>query len=232
MFVIYLKGLVIGFSIAAPVGPIGVLCMQRSLERGRVVGLATGMGAAAADAVYGCVAAFGLAAFSAALMSGGNWLRGVGGLFLLWLGVQIFRSHPADKAASAGGGAQAGGSLLRAFASTFVLTLTNPMTILSFAAIFAGLGVGTGATRWESGLLVAGVFCGSAAWWLTPVHYGKPAAPSACRPADAGQQGMRRIGRRVRRGCVGVAGLAHFRLEARLSPGTMSPCFREMHKSI
>ncbi|MGE4298569.1 MAG: LysE/ArgO family amino acid transporter [Desulfovibrionaceae bacterium] len=171
MLPIYLKGLVIGFSIAAPVGPIGVLCMQRSLERGRVVGLATGMGAAAADAVYGFVAAFGLAAFSAALVSGGGWLRGVGGLFLLWLGVRIFRSRPADKAACVAGGESNGTRrmdvLLRAFASTFVLTLTNPMTILSFAAIFAGLGVGTGATRWESVTLVAGVFCGSAAWWLT-----------------------------------------------------------------
>lgn len=156
------KGVALGFSIAAPVGPIGVLCIRRTLADGRIVGLVTGLGAATADAFYGGVAGFGLSLVTGLLVSGQNGLRGIGGLFLCYLGIKTFLAKPAEQAA----GAKARG-LGSAFASTFFLTLTNPMTILSFAAMFAGLGaVGKGKSGATMTLLVLGVFLGSALWWL------------------------------------------------------------------
>jgi len=156
------RGLVLGFSIAAPVGPIGVLCIRRTLAEGRAAGLATGLGAAVADAFYGAIAAFGLTAVSGALVHQQMWVRLLGGVFLLYLGVRTWRARPAEREADA-----TSSSLLGAFASTFVLTLTNPMTILSFAAVFAGLGLGAGASDPASAIaLVLGVLAGSALWWL------------------------------------------------------------------
>ena len=161
-FPLFVRGLIIGFSIAAPVGPIGVLCIRRTLAEGRVAGLVSGLGAASADAVYGCVAAFGLTFVSDFLVGQTFWLGVVGGAFLCWLGVKTFLSKPSGQAAPASGGGLSG-----AYASTFLLTLTNPMTILSFAAIFAGLGLASlRGDRASAGLLVLGVFLGSAAWWL------------------------------------------------------------------
>src|SRR5919201_2008869 len=161
-FGFFLKGLVLGFSIAAPVGPIGVLCIRRSLAEGRVVGLVSGVGAATADALYGAVAAFGLTFVSALLVSQEFWLRVMGGAFLCYLGVKTFLTPPSAQPASTGGTGLAG-----AYTSTLFLTLTNPTTILSFAAIFAGLGVASSGGGYPSaGLLVLGVFAGSALWWL------------------------------------------------------------------
>lgn len=159
---ILLRGLVLGFSIAAPVGPIGVLCIRRTLAQGRLVGLVSGLGAATADTAYGLVAAFGLTAVSSLLVSQTVWLRVVGGLFLLYLGARTFLARPGERAA-----AVEGRGLLGAYASTLALTLTNPMTILSFVAIFAGLGLGeTAGDYGAAALLVLGVFLGSALWWL------------------------------------------------------------------
>jgi threonine/homoserine/homoserine lactone efflux protein len=158
----FLKGAVIGFSIAAPVGPIGLLCIRRSLAEGRLVGLFTGLGAATADTVYGGIAGFGLTAVSNVLVAYRVWLALVGGLFLCYLGIRTFISAPAKDGVSSrrpGFGS--------AYASTFLLTLTNPMTILSFVAIFAGLGLASGADYRGATMLVAGVFAGSAVWWLT-----------------------------------------------------------------
>ena len=158
----YLQGLLIGFSIAAPVGPIGVLCIRRTLADGRLAGLLSGLGAATADAMYGAVAGFGLTFVSGLLVSQQGALRLVGGLFLLWLGWQTLRSAPAERAAAA-----SGAGLLGAYTSTLLLTLTNPLTILSFVAIFAGVGLGsTGGNYLLAALLVLGVGSGSAAWWL------------------------------------------------------------------
>jgi len=155
------RGLVIGFSIAAPVGPIGVLCIRRTLADGRATGLAVGLGAATADAVYGAIAGFGLTAVSALLVRQQGVLRLVGGLFLCYLGLRTFLARPAEQAARAGGA-----GLIGAFTATFGLTLANPATILSFVAVFAGLGI-AGAGSWrEATVLVAGVFLGSALWWL------------------------------------------------------------------
>lgn len=157
-----LRGLIIGFSIAAPVGPIGVLCIRRTLAEGRVSGLVSGLGAATADAIYGCIAGFGLTFASSILVSQQVWLRLIGGLFLCYLGVKTFLARPAQEAASA-----EGRGLMGAYLSTFLLTLTNPITILAFAAIFAGLGVGGASRNYVSaGLLVSGVFLGSTLWWL------------------------------------------------------------------
>ena len=133
----FARGLVIGLAIAAPVGPIGLLCIRRSLADGFPLGFLTGLGAAAADGVYGAIAAFGLTAVSSFLVAQQRWLALGGGLALLWLGWQSIRRPPADTAADGGGNTSRAG----AFASTFVLTLANPATILSFVAVFAGLGL-------------------------------------------------------------------------------------------
>ncbi len=156
------RGLVIGFSIAAPVGPIGLLCIRRTLTDGRGAGLASGLGAATADAVYGAVAGFGLSAVSSFLLAQRAWLRLIGGALLCCLGLRIFLAKPASQAASARRGGLGG-----AFGSTLLLTLANPTTILSFVAVFAGLGVADrGGDYAAAGTLVLGVFTGSALWWL------------------------------------------------------------------
>jgi len=158
----FLRSLLIGFSIAAPVGPIGVLCIRRSLTEGRWTGLVTGLGAATADAFYGSIAAFGLTLVSSFLIGQASWIRLVGGLFLAYLGVKTLLSKPAERPAQAGGMNLAG-----AYSSTLLLTLTNPMTILSFAAIFAGLGAGLSGHGYGSAVsIVLGVFAGSSCWWL------------------------------------------------------------------
>jgi predicted secreted hydrolase len=157
-----LRGFLIGISIAAPVGPIGVLCIRRTLAYGLLVGFISGLGAAAADALYGSIAGFGLAFLAGFLVEQQIWLRLVGGIFLIYLGIKTFFARPARHEAQAQGEGRLG-----AFFSTFFLTLTNPMTILSFVAIFAGVGLGgqTGSYL-EAGVLVLGVFLGSACWWL------------------------------------------------------------------
>ncbi len=156
------RGLLIGFSIAAPVGPIGVLCIRRTLSEGRASGLISGLGAATADAFYGCVAAFGLKAVSDLFLNQQDWLRLAGGLFLCYLGVKTFLMKPATQASTA-----AVGDLVTAYLSTLFLTLTNPMTIVSFVWVFAAMGLGSSASNYgTAGLLVFGVFVGSALWWL------------------------------------------------------------------
>jgi threonine/homoserine/homoserine lactone efflux protein len=159
---ILLKGLIIGFSIAAPVGPIGVLCIRRTLAQGRAVGFLSGLGAATADAFYGSIAGFGLTFIASFLLDQQLWFSLIGGVFLCYLGGKTFLTPPAETAASV-----KGGGLLGAYGSTFFLTLTNPATILSFAAIFAGLGLAnTNQNYSTAGGLVLGVFLGSALWWL------------------------------------------------------------------
>lgn len=163
-FSFFLQGLLIGFSIAAPVGPIGVLCLRRTLAEGRAAGFLSGLGAATADAFYGCVAGFGLTFISSLLISQRVWIQSLGGGFLLYLGLKTFLVRPAERSASV---VSRGKSLMGYYLSTLFLTITNPMTILSFAAIFAAIGVvGTGQDYGYAGALVAGVFLGSALWWL------------------------------------------------------------------
>lgn len=157
-----LRGFLLGISIAAPVGPIGVLCIRRTLVNGRLTGWVSGLGAATADAIFGCIAGFGLTALATFFVSYQFWLRLGGGLFLCYLGIRAFRASPADPATS-----RPMDSLASAYSSTFFLTLTNPLTILSFAAVFAGLGLVDPAGNYlTAGLFVLGVFIGSASWWL------------------------------------------------------------------
>lgn len=180
----WLRGVVLGFSIAAPVGPIGVLCIRRTLADGCLIGFVSGLGAATADMFYGAVAAFGLRAVSDLLTGQRLWLHLLGGAFLCALGLRTLTRKPATlgNSAVAASGASRGQvmpgavplrprrhrlQLAGAYLSTLGLTLTNPATILSFAVIFAGLGVaGAQAGYLSAAALVAGVFCGSALWWL------------------------------------------------------------------
>lgn len=156
------RGLIIGFAIAAPVGPIGALCIRRTLAAGRASGFISGLGAATADGLYAATAAFGLTSISSHLVERQSLLHLVGGVFLLYLGSRIAIARPADTS-----GAAFEGGLLGAYASTFFLTLTNPITILSFAALFTSLGVtASGGSYGSAVLLTLGVFLGSAIWWL------------------------------------------------------------------
>ena len=166
MSAFFLKGLAFGFLLAATVGPMWVLCLRRTLAAGTRVGLASGMGIAAADAIYGAVAAFGLTAVSSLLLGQGFWLGLVGAAFLLWLGAKALLARPAPVETTLGAADASARGLAAAFLSTLGLTLANPPTILAFAAIFAGLGLASGADYGAAGAIVAGVFLGSAAWWV------------------------------------------------------------------
>ena len=158
-----LKGLVIGFSIAAPVGPIGVLCIRRSLAKGRLSGFATGLGAATADAFYGMIAGFGLTFISSLLLDKQLAFKIVGIAFLFFLGVKTFLEKPKDREIGEIGGK----TIIYDYLSTLFLTITNPVTIFSFAAVFAGLGLAQEKGNYLSAaLLVLGVFLGSLLWWL------------------------------------------------------------------
>ena len=158
------RGLLLGFSIAAVVGPIALLCLRRTLANGFLVGFVSGLGAATADGTYAGIAAFGISALAALLVDQRFWLRLIGGAFLLYLAVRTLRAAPPHADSSP----LRGGDLLVAYTSTLALTLSNPLTILSFAAIFAGLGLGTlgGGSRSSAAALVVGVFVGSTSWWL------------------------------------------------------------------
>ncbi len=157
----FLRGLLIGLSIAAVVGPMSILCIQRTLQRGQRYGLISGLGIATADAIYGCIAAFGLTLIAHFLVSQQFWIRLLGGLFLVYLGIKTVLSKPAERAATA----KASG-FISAYISTLLLTLTNPTTILSFVAIFAGIGVGGASKSYGSAIaVVLGVFSGSVLWW-------------------------------------------------------------------
>lgn len=160
---IFWQGLIVGLAIAAPVGPIAILCIRRTFAQGRMIGFVTGLGAATADALYGSIAGFGLTYLSSFLVQQQAWLRLAGGLFLLYLGVRTLFRRPAEVE-----GTKEAKGYLEAYFSTFFLTLTNPMTILSFTAVFAGLGIGIQdrAGYRAAGWLVLGVFAGSASWWL------------------------------------------------------------------
>ncbi|HUI45408.1 MAG TPA: LysE family transporter [Nitrospirota bacterium] len=161
--IFFLKGLIIGFVIAAPVGPIGILCARRTLMFGRRAGFFSGMGAATADAIYGFVAAFGLTLVSDFLVAHNVLLRIVGSSLLCILGVKALVANPALNRDDPKSIKKYAGL----YTSMFFLTLTNPMTIFSFAAVFAGFGLaGVRGSVYSAGVLILGVFLGSALWWL------------------------------------------------------------------
>ncbi|MHC4842651.1 MAG: LysE family translocator [Planctomycetota bacterium] len=156
----FFKGLVIGFLIAVPVGPIGVLCIHRSLTKGNIHGLVSGFGAATADSIYGAIAAFGLTFVSDFLIEQQFWFRIIGSIFLCCLGLRTLLLKTVKEA---GTGKSLG--LAGNYGSTFLLTLMNPLTVLAFAAVFASLGI-TSSHYGSSALLIAGVFTGSGIWWF------------------------------------------------------------------
>lgn len=153
-----LKGVILGISIAAPVGPIGILCIRRTLARGMCIGFISGAGAATADAIYGSIAAFGFSVVATFLFEHRVFLQIVGGSFLIYLGYKIFRAKPILMEVK-----EVGEGRIGAYTSTLLLTLTNPLTIMSFMAVFAGLG-GNGFEK--SFYIVIGVFFGSLLWWF------------------------------------------------------------------
>jgi threonine/homoserine/homoserine lactone efflux protein len=159
---LFLKGFVIGLMIAVPVGPIGLLCVNRTLSKGTSYGLASGLGVATADAISAGIVALGLTLVSTFFLSHQIWLRLIGGIFLCCIGVKIFATQPAEPSAW-----DKEQNLLHAYASTFFLTFTNPLTLLSFVAIYAGWGMEDLTGHYlASAILTAGVFCGSASWWM------------------------------------------------------------------
>src|SRR5215203_1100997 len=159
-----LKGELIGVSVAAPIGPMSMLTIRRSIERGPAAGLASGFGIAVADATYGAIAAFGLTALTDLLIDYQRVIRVAGGIALIYIAWRILQSaripvnaHPEATVNQSPG---------RIVGTMYLLTLSNPTTILSFAAIFGGLGLSVGSSHLESMLLVASVFAGSMLWWL------------------------------------------------------------------
>jgi threonine/homoserine/homoserine lactone efflux protein len=159
---LFLKGLLIGFVVAVPIGPMGLLCVSRALSGGPVYGLVSGLGVATSDAVWAGTAALGLTMVSGFLSSQQVWLRLIGGVFLCYLGIKTFLTRAGIQNVS---GAATG--LPGAYGSTFLLTFSNPATILSFVAIYAGWGVESLSGHYVSAaVLTAGVFVGSASWWI------------------------------------------------------------------
>jgi threonine/homoserine/homoserine lactone efflux protein len=158
---IFLKGILIGFAMAVPIGPIGIMCIRKTLTEGRMHGAVVGLGAATADMLYGCIAAFGLTFISDTFFNQRIWIRLVGGTLLLFLGVRTFRAQPANPKAPV-----KNNGVFRSYLSTVFLTLTNPLTIFAFIAIFAAMGLGSGLGYFSATALVVGVFVGSALWFL------------------------------------------------------------------
>ncbi len=156
----FVEGLILGFAIAAPVGPIGVLCIRRTLHYGRLSGMYSGLGAACADVCYGLIAFLGLNLLSDFLLAWQYWLRIGGGIVLIFWGLRIFLSKPKDQTKPV-----THATYVKDFLSTFFLTLSNPMTIFAFLAIFAGLGIVKNVTD-RGGWLLLGVFVGSCLWWM------------------------------------------------------------------
>ena len=166
-FSLLLRGLLLGLSVAAPVGAIGVLVIRRTLAQGRLAGLVSGLGAATADAVYGTIAGLGLTLITDALIEASFWTRLVGGLFLLYLGARAFQGNPATPLPVGPAPDPDPRGLLGAYATTLFLTLANPATIVAFIGIMAGAGIGdTGGSYTRAATLVGGVFLGSTLWWI------------------------------------------------------------------
>lgn len=158
---LFIKGCIIGFFIAMPVGPIGILCIQHSLTRGMTCGLAAGLGAALADTGYGALAAGGITVMAHILISHQLGIQILGAIFLCWFGIKTLKSANCENDKPI-----ASYSLKRIFMTTFLLTLTNPLTFLGFAGLYAGLGIGFEEESLLSCLLLsAGIFIGSSAWW-------------------------------------------------------------------
>ncbi len=160
--VFFLKGLIIGFAMAVPIGPVGIMCIRKTLSEGHSRGMVIGLGAATADSLFGSIAAFGLTFVSDMIASQYFWLRLVGGGLLIFLGIRTFRARRKDAAIPL-----ENNGLLGSYISAFLLALTNPVTIFAFVAVFAAFGVGQRLGIVSACILVIGVFAGSFLWFLT-----------------------------------------------------------------
>jgi len=160
--VFFLKGLIIGFAMAVPIGPVGIMCIRKTLSEGHSRGMVIGLGAATADSLFGSIAAFGLTFVSDMIASQYFWLRLVGGGLLIFLGIRTFRARREDAAIPL-----ENNGLLGSYISAFLLALTNPVTIFAFVAVFAAFGVGQRLGIISACILVIGVFAGSFLWFLT-----------------------------------------------------------------
>ena len=161
-----LRGFVLGFAVAASPGPIFFLCLRRTLVQGRLTGLVSGFGVATVDAFYAAIATFGVAALTSAFVAGRRPLAVIGGVVLVLLGLRILLERTRGETHST---AATGRGLAWAYASMVGLTITNPATIFSFAALAATLGLGTGGSILRPATVTAGVLLGSAAWWFVLV---------------------------------------------------------------
>jgi len=159
--IFFLKGLIIGFAMAVPIGPVGVMCIRKTLAEGHSRGLIVGLGAATVDALYSSIAAFGLTFVSDAIASQHFWVRLVGGGLLLFLGIRTFRAKRKDNTIPC-----EGKGLLGSYISAFLLALTNPVTIFAFVAVFAAFGLGHKLSIISASILVLGVVIGSCLWFL------------------------------------------------------------------
>ena len=160
---LFFKGIVIGIIIATPVGPVGTLCVQRTISEGKINGFLTGLGATTADVIFGLIAAFGLTVVSNFLIDQQEWIRLLGGIVICLIGVKVFFLETQKKITST-----RSPNLFSAFGSAFLIAITNPITIITFAVMFAGFGlVGSNAKYGSASLTVFGVFVGSSFIWLT-----------------------------------------------------------------
>ncbi|MFA5119779.1 LysE family translocator [Zavarzinia sp.] len=158
----FVRALIVGYVVAAPVGPVNLVCIHRTLHVSRVNGFMAGVGGAIADGLFAVIAAFGLTAISDWMLSHDAWMRLFGGIFLIGLGVRTFFTEPHDRSLKADEG-----GIPHAMAGTFLLTVSNPITILGFATVFASTGLAGDGTFVHAVFTVAGVFSGSVLWWLT-----------------------------------------------------------------
>lgn len=158
----FLWGGLIGLAVAVPVGPVNILCLQRTLKSGVIVGLLSGLGAALGDSFFGFVAAFGVTVVADFLMAHLRLFQTIGGILLLFLALRTWRERPHLEVRGS-----AAVQMLKGFLSAFFLTITNPVTILGFIAIFASVGLNRiGENLDQANSLVAGIFAGSALWWV------------------------------------------------------------------
>src|ERR1035437_6074031 len=158
-----IRGIMVGLMIAMPVGPVNILCIHRTIGAGWRSGVLSGLGAAAADMLYGAVAGFSITLVVQFLVREQFWIRLFGGILLVVIGAAYFFKRPPDSLNAQEQGRRSASSDLR---SAFLLTLTNPTTVLSFLALLAALGMGDRRPWWSTVFLVAGIFCGSMAWWI------------------------------------------------------------------
>jgi threonine/homoserine/homoserine lactone efflux protein len=162
-----LSGMVMGLIAAVPIGPVNLICIRRTFAFGTLNGFVSGLGAALGDGIFAAITGFGLTWIAQLIEGYATLIELTGGAMMVWMGWRIFMAPPVTRCPDDKGEGE-GTNLVRAMASTFLLTITNPATLLAFTVMFAGLGglAGGAGTFHDAGFVVAGVIGGSAGWWL------------------------------------------------------------------